>query len=638
MCGIAGWLDAKPIDRRVLERMTRSLAHRGPDGEGIAIFDGGAAGFGHRRLAILDLADSGAQPMSLDGHWLVQNGEIYNFRELRADDRRPDLPWRGTGDAEALLHALVGRGHAALDAIEGMFAFAWFDPRERSLLLARDRIGIKPLYWFEKGDTFLFASEPKALLAHPAVGAVIDPEAAGDFLSYGYVPFDRCIFAGVHKLPAGHALVRKDGTTSVFRYWDPQPVAVRPDAAEELRERLRASVRSHSVADVPVGCFLSGGLDSTAVTALLQADSDAPVPTFTVAYRGGGQEDVRYAAIAAEHLGTRHVAEPLTMTDVGSELDRIGDAFDEPLSDATSLAVFHLSALARTRVKVVLSGDGGDEVFGGYGWHESSLAYEARRATLAPLLPLLGWMDRNLLSPLAGRPWGARAAGLRKLAASDAVDRYFALRGFFTKEERRAMFRAPLSGDDPAWLFRRFYRTERTRAARLCELDLRTYLPDNNLALVDRASMAHGLEVRVPLLDRRVVELALSLPDEALVRPGATKILFRDAIAPWLPAAIMARPKYGFSPPFKRWVSAERGRIALERLRRGPLAADGLLDVRALSRRVTAGMPKRWNKLWQLVVFDRWYRRWIVGTAAERETATPQVSPPIGKAGKVNAA
>ena len=621
MCGIAGWIDDRPIDAGVLGRMTRALAHRGPDGERIALFADGTAGFGHRRLAILDLSETGEQPLELDGHVLVENGEIYNFRELRRTDRRGDLPYRGTGDAEVLLHLLVDRGPAALEAVEGMFAFAYWDPRDRALLLARDPLGIKPLYWFEKGGTFLFASEPKALLVHPAVSAAIDPEALGDYLSYGYVPFDRCMFRGIRKLAPGHALRRAEGRTAVFPYWEAEPAPAARDPAEHLRDLLRRAVRAHAVSDVPVGAFLSGGLDSTTVTALLREQASEPVPTFTVAYRGGGQEDVRYAEIAARRFATRHTAEALALGDLEDAIDRIGAAFDEPIADATALAVFHLSRLARDRVKVVLSGDGGDEVFGGYGWHESSLAYDARRAALAPALPLLGWIDRAVLGRVSALAWGARAGGLRKLVAADAVDRYFALRGFFTGAERRAVFGPAFATGDPAWLFRRHYRTDLPPAARLCWLDLKTYLPDNNLALVDRASMAHGLEVRVPLLDRRLVEFALSLPDAELVRPGATKILFRRAIAPWLPTAILDRPKYGFSPPFKQWVSEDGGRAALALLRRSPLVRDGLLDPRALERRIAAGMSRRWNKLWLLVVLERWYRRWIAAARTGSEVS-----------------
>ena len=610
MCGIAGWIGRERIDREVLVRMTRSLAHRGPDGEGISIFSGGRAGFGHRRLAILDLGPTGAQPVERDGHFLVHNGEIYNFRELRAAERNRRFEYRGAGDGEALLREIASRGCAALSDVEGMFAFAYFDPRDESLLLARDRLGIKPLYYFERGGTFLFASEPRALLQHPDVSAEIDAGAFGDFLSYGYVPFDRCLFRGIRKLPAGHALTRKNGVTRVFPYWEPAPVSS-SNSVEELRELLERAVASHSVSDVPVGAFLSGGLDSSTVTALLRKGSSGEISTFTVAYRGGGMDDLAYAKMASDRFATRHNAEELEMSDLAGALDRLAGAFDEPVSDATSLAVERLSGLARTRVKVVLSGDGGDEVFGGYGWHESSLAYDARRSRIPALLPFLSWLDGGILARLRGSVWASRVEGSKKLIDADPVGRYFALRSFFSGEERRAIFSPALRTDDAAWLFRRFYRPDLPPAARLCYLDLRTYLPDNNLALVDKASMAHGLEVRVPLLDRRIVEFALSLPDSLLVRPGRTKILFRRAIEEWVPREILNRPKYGFSPPFKNWVRTGGGEKALARLRSGALVRDGLLNVRALEKRIASGMPRRWNKLWLLLVLEHWYGTWI---------------------------
>ncbi|MGH9441619.1 MAG: asparagine synthase (glutamine-hydrolyzing) [Thermoanaerobaculia bacterium] len=620
MCGIVGWVGGKEVDRKILSRMTRSLAHRGPDGEGISIFSGGRVGFGHRRLAILDLGSTGAQPVERDGHVLVQNGEIYNFRELRRADRNRSFEYRGVGDAETLLRELALRGGAALADLEGMFAFAYFDPRDRSLLLVRDRLGIKPLYYFEKGETFLFASEPRALLVHPEVSSEIDPAAFGDFLSYGYVPFDRCLFRGIRKLPPGHALIRKDGVSRVFPYWEPAPVAVTNEPVEQLQELLERAVRSHSVSDVPVGAFLSGGLDSSAVTALLRKGSDEEISTFTVAYLGGGLEDLTYSRKVSERFGTRHFAEELEMSNLSADLDRFASIFDEPVSDATSLAVDHLSRLARARVKVVLSGDGGDEVFGGYGWQESSLVYEARRKRVSVLLPLLSWLDSHVLSNLEGRAWASRLGGSRKFVSADPVARYFALRSFFSGEERRAIFAPAFRTEDPAWLFRRFYRSEKAPASRLCHLDLRTYLPDNILARVDRASMAHGLEVRVPLLDRALVEFAMSLPDDMLLRPGKTKILFRRAIESWLPREILDRPKYGFSPPFKQWVRSGGGEKALGQLRTGSLSQDGLLDVRALERRVAGGMPRRWNKVWLLLVLEHWYKTWIVDSRVRAES------------------
>ncbi len=617
MCGITGWLSEERIDRDVLLRMTRSLAHRGPDGEGISVFSGGCAGFGHRRLAILDLSPAGAQPVERDGHYLVHNGEIYNFRELREADRNRDFHYRSVGDSEVVLHELASRGDEALSDLEGMFAFAYFDPRDRSLLLARDRLGIKPLYYFEKGGTFLFASEPRALLLHPDVSSEIDADALGDFLSYGYVPFDRCLFRGIRKLPPGHALKRKNGVTRVFPYWEPGPVPVAADPVEQLRDLLEKAVASHRVSDVPVGAFLSGGLDSSTVAALLRKDSSEELVTFTVAYRGGGLDDLAYARMASERFGTRHCAEELEMSDLAGDLDRVVHNLDEPVSDAKSLAFDHLSRLARSQVKVAISGDGGDEVFGGYGWHESSLAFDARRERFSAFLPLLSWLDDGPLSRLYGSVWASKIGASRKFVSADPVGRYFALRSFFSGEERRAIFGRAFASSDPAWLFRRFYRPDLPPAARLCYLDLRTYLPDNNLTLVDRTSMAHGLEVRDPLLDRALVEFALSLPDELLVRPGHTKILFRRAIEDWLPREILNRPKYGFSPPFKDWVRSGGGSDAFARLRKGFLSRDGILDVRALERRVSSGMPRRWNKVWLLLVLEHWYGTWIGKSRSE---------------------
>jgi asparagine synthase (glutamine-hydrolysing) len=628
MCGIAGWVDERPILGSLLVKMTGRLAHRGPDGDGIAIFDQGRAGFGHRRLAILDPGENGAQPVERDGHYLVHNGEIYNFRDLRKADQDLSGEYRSDGDAEVLLRQIMRKGPGALSDLEGMFAFAYFDPRDRSLLLARDRLGVKPLYYFEKNGTLLFASEPKALLEHFETAAEPDPEAMGDFLSYGYVPEDRCIFRGMRKLPPGCALLRRAGTTRVFRYWEPARVTVGREPAEQLGELLERAVRSHTVSDVPVGAFLSGGLDSSAVTAVLQRAAGGPVPTFTVAYGDGGLEDLTYARIAAASFGTRHTEEELVLGELENELGEMAETFDEPITDSTALAVFRLSRLARSRVKVVLSGDGGDEAFGGYGWHESSLAYEALRRRVSPLHPLFSWIDRAVLPILGNRSWGARSSGLKKIVSPDPVERYFSLRAFFTGEERRSMFRRDLGSDDSAWLFRRFTRADLAPAARLCYLDLKTYLPDNNLALVDRASMAHGLEVRVPLLDRSVVEFALSLTDEQLVRPGSTKILFRKSIAPWLPRPILERPKYGFSPPFKRWVRAEGGEKALCRLRNGILAREGIVDVAAVERRIAAGMPRRWNKLWLLLVLESWYRRWVAGRDGLRYQPSPATARP----------
>ena len=337
------------------------------------------------------------------------------------------------------------------------------------------------------------------------------------------------------------------------------------------------------------------------------------MPTFTVAYRDGNLDDIRYARIASGALATEHREELLDIGDLETALARAAEVYDEPLYDSTALAVLELSRLARGSVKVVLTGDGGDEIFGGYGWHETVLRYERLRERLGFLDPILSAARRGIVRALSGAPLAARAAGSARLLAGDFPDRYFPVRGFFTAaEQRRVLRRTPR---DPAWLFRKFDRPDLPLVQRLLYLDIHTYLPDNNLMLVDRSTMAHGLEARVPLLDRRLVEHAFSLPPERIVRPGATKIAFREAIAPWLPTEILTRPKSGFSPPFKRWVGGPGREKAFGLLERGDLAADGVIDPHGVRRLVESGTQRRHNKLWLLLNLEAWYHRWIRGGA-----------------------
>jgi asparagine synthase (glutamine-hydrolysing) len=612
MCGIAGWVSDAPIDPAILRRMGSALARRGPDGEGLWVSSDGRAGFVHRRLSIIDLSDGGAQPFSdasLDSAF-VHNGEIYNAPDLRARLGVGASAYRGHSDGEVAFRTLVSKGENAIPEWEGMFAAAYWDGFAGRLTLARDRIGIKPLYYAERGRQLLFASQPAAILAHPAVSRTLDAESMGDYLSYGYVPYDRCIFAGIRKLPAAHVLSWTDGRARVSPYWALERQD--PDCSpERLRFLLETAVGAHAVADVPVGAFLSGGLDSGSVSAILANNSAGPIDTFALAYQGGGQDDIFYAEQCARRMHARHHVSKPELGEPRDALDRIGEAFDEPISDATSLAVFDLAREARQHVKVVVSGDGGDEVFGGYGWIESLLTYEARRQRLALLEPLLDGVG-SLANRIARVPYGARVAGAAKFLDRDPVARYFHFRGIFSgAEQSRLLGHAP--AQEPAWLFRKFYRTDLPLTHRLLYLDLMSYLPDNNLALVDRASMAHGLEVRVPLLDRLLVEFGFSLPQESLICPGRTKILFRRAIADLLPPSVLDRPKYGFSPPFKTWASGPHREAILRSIETGSLARDGVIQPRAMRRFVAERHPRRFNKLWALFVLERWYRRWISG-------------------------
>ncbi len=619
MCGIAGWIDSEGIDPAALERALATLNRRGPDGSGTWTSPDRRAILGHRRLAILDPSFRGKEPsVSPDGQSaFVHNGEIYNFRSLRRDLESLGEVFGSESDGEVAHRLLRREGTGLVERIEGMFALALWNQRDRTLLLARDRIGIKPLYYVSLPGGFAFASEPKALLQIPGVSARLDPDALSDFLSYGYVPFDRSLFSEIRRLPPAHRLTYDavTGRVGVTPYWKLERRQICDDV-EELRSRLDAAVTSHLVSDVPVGAFLSGGLDSTSVVSRAVSRVEGAFPTFTVAYGDGNQDDIRYARVAAQTFHTAHREEILDLGDLSSALDRAAEVYDEPLYDSTALAVLELSRLARRSVKVVLTGDGGDEIFGGYGWHETVMRYEALRGWFGPLASGLSALYRGVIEPLAGVPFVSRTAGSARVLAGDFPERYFPVRGFFNAaEQRRVLGRAP---EDPAWLFRKFDRPDLPMAQRLLFLDLHTYLPDNNLMLVDRSTMAAGLEARVPLLDRQLVEYAFSLPPERIVRPGATKIAFRDAIRPWLPEAILTRPKSGFSPPFKRWVSGANRESAFATLEEGDLAADGLLRPREVRSLVEGGTQRRHSKLWLLLNLEAWYRRWIRGRASVR--------------------
>ena len=611
MCGIFGWVGREPV-AHPLDAPLAVLAHRGPDGRGTWRAPDGRCGFGHVRLAILDPSPRGAQPsVALDGGSVfLHNGEIYNFRELRKRMESEGEVFTSEADGEVVHRWLDRRGREGLEGLDGMFALALWSQPERRLLLARDRLGIKPLYYALLPEGLAFASQPRALLELPFLSARLDREALADYLAYGYVPFDRCLFAGIRKLPPAYSLLFEPhrGRLEIRAWWKLERREVRDDP-EELRELLRGAVSSQLVSDVPVGAFLSGGLDSTSVVAAASGESPA-MPTFVVGYDEGDLSDIAHARIASTFFGTRHHEEFPAMEGLSGALARSAQVFDEPFYDPRALAMIDLAKAARRRVKVVLSGDGGDEVFGGYGWHETALRYEALRDDWPRLEGLFGWLWRGVVRPLALHAGGSRLAGTARLLAPDFSRRYFAVRGLFSGiEQKKILGRAP---EDVSHLFRRFDRPDLPRTHRLLWLDLHTYLPDNGLALVDRSTMSVGLEARVPLLDHRLVEYAFSLPPERLLEPGRTKVAFRQAVEPWIPEAIRARPKAGFSPPFRRWIGGPARETAFRMLDRGNLTRDGVIDpaaVRVLFHTVT---PKRYNKLWLLLNLEAWYSRWIV--------------------------
>jgi len=617
MCGIAGFLslEGRPADRGLLAAMSASLTHRGPDGEGF--FVDGPLGLAHRRLSILDL-EGGSQPMSSpDGEArLSYNGEIYNFLELREELLRRGHPFRTKSDTEVILHLYEERGAACVEPLRGMFAFALWDPRARRLLLARDRIGIKPLYVFRSARTLAFASEIKALLLHPDVPRELDPMALSDFMTYQYIPAPRTAFAGIGKLPPAHVLVAEGGRIETRRYWSlPSEVDRRPSKTlhEEVRATLAEAVRIHLRSDVPVGALLSGGIDSGLVVALAAPQAAGPLRTFTIGFKDAAFSEGPYARMVAERYGTRHVEHLLEPHRI-EDLPALVAHFDEPFGDASAVPTSAIARVAAAEVKVCLSGDGGDEAFAGYDAYP-----KARQLRAADLLPAS--LRRAVLGPFDRRvPEWVRGKGLLRMLQEGPADRYAELMGGVDPWTRTWLldpdFVRRTAAEHPFALFRRLHASldAPDEVARLQRLDVETYLPDDILVKADRTSMLHSLELRVPLLDHKVLELAFRLPTRMKLRGKRGKRILREIAADVLPPALLARGKQGFGLPLAAWLRGDllgmaRDLFADPRTRtRGILAPAGLDRLLASHQRGGRDLSA---DIWLVMVFELWFCGWV---------------------------
>jgi asparagine synthase (glutamine-hydrolysing) len=599
-----------------LDAMTRAIAHRGPDDSGTwsARFAEGdvehAVGLGHRRLAIIDLSPLGHQPMlSADGGVAIAyNGEIYNFRELRAELVALGHRFRSESDTEVLLEAWRAWGRDAFPRLIGMFALAIWDARARRLVLVRDRLGIKPLYWSFRDGLLLFGSELHALRAHRRFDPAIDRGALGRYLRSGYVPSPETIYRGTRRLAPGELLVWERGRVSVERWWrllerDAEPAGW-SDA--ELDARLDAllgdAVERRLVADVPLGAFLSGGVDSSAVVALMQERAPKRVRTFSIGFREAGFDEAPYARAVAEHLGTEHTEWYLGRDDVVEVARELPRLYDEPFADASAIPTTLLSRLTRRHVTVALSGDGGDELFSGYVHHR-------RMAQLAPWLRLPRAARSGLAAGAALLPDGSLKSGLRHLASEDLTALALRLESHFDDELLAASCGA--DGARPAESFVTAFRDAPTDepVRRLSFADAATYLVDDVLTKVDRASMSIALEVRVPILDHRVVRLVLSLPLARVWRGGRTKAPLRALAYRRLPPGLLERPKQGFAIPIHVLLAPEIEQWSASHLSPARLAEDGLFEPSAAARLVADARAQRSvpYRLWTLLCFQRWY-------------------------------
>ena len=601
MCGICGIvsLSGNAVDRDLLERMSATLVHRGPDSAGSHLSPG--AGLAARRLSIIDLA-GGDQPIANEDEsvWVVQNGEIYNFPDLRAQVEVDGHRLRTRCDTEIHLHLYEAHGPKYVERLRGMFAVALWDERRRRLVLARDRFGIKPLYYRVAGDTLAFASELKALLVLPDFTREVDLDAVEAFFDAGYVPAPLTIFRGARKLRPGEVLTWSHGDAEprIERYARPSPAHELRDAsdeelADELRSVLRDSVQAHLLSDVPVGVLLSGGVDSSALTALAAELSDEPVRTFSIGFEQRAYDELEKARLVAERFGTEH--HELTLrADIVELFPKVAEAFDEPFADDAAIPTYLVSELAAGDVKVALGGEGGDELFGGYDVYAANA-----------LAPRVGWA-----APLLQRFPSARARRFAAAAALPALPRHLAWKQMFTREARAELL-AGARGADP--FPRQSERWDESAHAddltRVLDFDLGTYLPDELLVKTDRTSMAHSLEVRVPFLDQAVADFALALPPHQKVRGFAKKRLLRAALAPILPAEILSAPKHGFTLPAAEWLRTDLEPFARDALADGrgifrPEAATHLLDDHVARRR------DNWKQLWTLLSFAAWFDRY----------------------------
>lgn len=627
MCGIVAKLDFRPgveVTRAEIERMLRPIRHRGPDGDGVHL--DGAAGLGHVRLSIIDVA-GGAQPMANEDEtiWVVYNGEVYNFKALRADLIQRGHVFRTHSDTEVIVHLYEEHGTACVEHLRGMFTFALWDHRAKRMLVARDRVGIKPLYYAKTRDALLVGSELKALLADPGVGREINPEAIRQFLSFYYLPGEQTLFRTISKLPPGHILVADHNGCTVRRYWDLRFSRSRyeqsfEDSVDELHALLRQTVRDHMIADVPVGVLLSGGVDSSAVLSFAAEAAGERVKAFTIGFAGDDVVDERpYARLAARKFGAEHHELTITPDEFWDFLPRYVWHMEEPVCEPPAVALYYVSRLAREHVKVVLSGEGGDEAFGGYPNYPHMLS--------------LARIER-LLGPLA-RPTGASLESAAAALRLPRVHRYAHMLGrplaetyfsrtaspttFFNGHGRdlfTADFQAATASVDPAAFMARVLAPVR-RAPLLDQLlyaDTKTWLPDDLLVKADKMTMANSLELRVPLLDHRVLEFAASLNPQHKVAGSATKRVLKAAFARQLPAEVLTRKKAGFPIPFNTWlrgVLAPRVRELL--LENRPVSA-GYIERRAVERLLqaherTGGHAREVFALIVMELFDRQFCR-----------------------------
>jgi asparagine synthase (glutamine-hydrolysing) len=633
MCGITGFIDfKKETSLEVLESMTDTLKHRGPDGSGYEVFNqpNSQIGLGHRRLSIIDLTEHSKQPMKVDENWITFNGEIYNYKEIRNDLERLGVSFSTQGDTEVILKSYAQWGEKCLDKFIGMFAFALFDTEKNELFCARDRAGVKPYFFYKTNDLFLFASELKAFHEHPRFKKELNVSAVSAFMQFGNVPSDMCIFEDCHKLKAGYFMrvSLEQKTYETKQYWNvydfynaPKSTLSFDEAKVETEKIIQSAVDYRMVADVPVGVFLSGGYDSACVAALLQKDRTEKIKTFTIGVPDMGLNEAPYAKELAKHLGTEHHEFTCTTKDAIDLIDELPFHYDEPFADSSAIPTTLVSKMARNHVTVALSADGGDESFAGYNRYDFLSRYQ-KKLNKTPAFARLG--TANLMDKISSEKLPIlrdkynfhnryeKLKGILRNPSAESI--MLSVSQQFTDDQLKKLLLQDASFPTTAYTSKELIDTLNSPLSYMMAIDYQTYLVDDILQKVDRATMTVSLEGREPLLDHRIIEWAAQLPDDFKYRNGDKKFILKEIVHQYIPKEMMDRPKMGFAIPIADWMQNELKNHVEEYLCENKIKEQGIFNwsaVHDLKTRFFGGKKELDSKLWYLLMFQMWYERWM---------------------------
>lgn len=633
MCGIAGFIDfQKDSSSDTLKKMTDTLYHRGPDGAGYELFETEAAqiGFGHRRLSILDLSQQGKQPMCFQDYWITFNGEVYNFNEIKNELIVLGHHFHSESDTEVILHAYQQWGEHCLNRFIGMFAFAIYDRAKNEIFFARDRVGVKPLHYYKENGLFLFASELKAFHQHPGFQKKINPKAVASFMQYGNIPGEESIFEHCAKLLPGHCAVLNlsNCNIAISRYWNVYDAYNKPkltisfnEAKTETEKLIQSACNYRMIADVPVGIFLSGGYDSTTVTALLQKERTQQLKTYTIGVPDIGLNEAPYAEDISKHLGTAHTTYACTEKEALGVITQLPYFYDEPFADSSAIPTHLVSKIARKDVTVALSADGGDEVFAGYNRYDYLIRYGKKINSIPSFMrkTTAGIMDiiPSEALPILKNKYNfhnryEKLKGILKNPSSEQI--MLSLSQQFTDKQLKKIMAGSILPASSAYLSKELKAEYHSPLSFMMAIDYQTYLVDDILQKVDRATMSVSLEGREPLLDHRIIEWSARLPDDFKYRNGIKKYILREIAHQYIPENLLNRPKMGFAIPIANWLSNELRVFLDEYINKERIDKQGLFNWEFVSRLKTDflnGKKEFDVKIWYLLMFQMWYEKWM---------------------------